>query len=57
MGTLEDVTMSVWMLAYGVQPVHLPMFVDVHTTDECDDTMADPISIAGLQVTNIIVVS
>ena len=50
-------TMSVWMLAYGVQPVHLPMFVDVHTTDECDDTMADPISIAGLQVTNIIVVS
>ena len=33
-GTLEDVTMSVWMLAYGVQPTHLPVFVDAHTSDE-----------------------
>ena len=26
--------MSVWMLAYGVQPTHLPVFVDAHTSDE-----------------------
>ena len=41
-GTLEDVSVSTWLMTYGAQPKHFSEFADAHTSEnEVECNMAD----------------